>query len=192
MLSRKTSNAIFYAILAAIFLLVLLIRFTSLGALNSRIANVSASNIELQAEIEELEIIVQENKDVASDHLYDLYDRVPETYNEDELSNFTEAQLDLLGINDDPETYRNVDIEEDISFPTGSVFAETTSHFKVVEVEVYFNTTSVAVVDQLIDLLYASEQVFIVNSIEYYSPDTEASIGVTINFLAFYKLETTE
>ena len=190
MLSRKTSNALFYGTLILILTVVLLIRFVTLGTLNAKIEDVTISNTSVKTQIDELSTIVQENKNTQNDHLFELYKSVPQVYNKSILRNFTKAQLELVGIKDLEETSRSVDVFEgdEVTFPISSVFTVLQSKFKVVEVEVYFNTLRIDVVDEFIDLLYENQQVFIVNSIEYLSPDGTL-IGVTINFLAFYELE---
>ena len=189
MLNRKTSNYIFYGTLIAILLAVLVIRTVSLANINGNIEDVTVSNRQVQAQIDDLKDVVQENKDVQIDQLYELYDKVPNFYSQTELTYFTIAQLEQVGITEEGDTLRTVTVDDSVTFPVDSSFAELQQDFKVVEVEVYFNTISVDVVDEFIDLLYQSDQIFIVNSIEYYSPDGENFIGVNVNFLAFYEKE---
>ncbi len=55
--------------------------------------------------------------------------------------------------------------------------------------QVYFTTLDADKIEEFIDLLYNSEQVFILDSIEYTTPDGVNYIGVTVNFLAFYEIE---
>lgn len=187
MLSRKTSNMIFYAVLVAIVLVVVISRFIIIGSINNKIDETIASNRSLQNQIESLEIAVQENKDTASDHLYELYDKVPEVYNQEELVYYTVAQLELIGVTDDFEILRTINVNEEIEFSQFGSFYGTQDEFKVVEVSVYFNTLDLAVVDQFIDRLYSSEQIFVVNDIEYYNYTSGSFVGVTVNYLAFYK-----
>ena len=189
MLNRKTSNYIFYGSLALILLIAVVIRVVALGSLNSRIDIVTASNRTTQANIDALRDVVQENKTVQTDQLYELYGNVPNIYDQTELTYYTIAQLEVVGITENSETLRTVSVNPDVTFPVDTEFANIQEDFKVVEIEVYFNTYTVDVVDEFIDLLYESEQVFIVNSIEYYSPDGTNYIGVTVNFLAFYDVE---
>lgn len=189
MLNRKTSNYIFYGTLALILIVAVAIRFFVLGSLDSSIEAVDASNTKIQQQIDDLKYVVQENRDVQIDELYELYGQVPNMYDQTELTYFTIAQLEVVGITEDSETLRTVVVDDTVTFPTDSEFDKIQDDFLVVEVEIYFNTYTVDVVDQLIDMLYESEQVFIVNAIEYYSPDGTNYIGVTVNFLAFYDVE---
>jgi hypothetical protein len=189
MLNRKTSNYLFYGSLLLILAVVVLIRTVAVSSLNAGIEDVTLDNRTIQNQIDALEEIVQDNKDIQIDHLYDLYGQVPNIYNKTELTFYTIAQLELVGITENPETLRAVTVDDTVTFPVDTEFDDLQDDFLVVEVEVYFNTLSVDVVDEFIDLLYQSEQVFIVNSIEYYSPDGTNYIGVTVNFLAFYDVE---
>lgn len=189
MLNRKTSNYIFYGTLALILIVVFAIRMVTLTNLNANIEKIEKSNREIQDQIDDLKDQVQENKDVQIDQLYELYDMVPNFYSQTELTFYTIAQLEQVGITEHSDTLRSVTVDDQVTFPVESKFTEKQADFKIVEVEVYFNTYTVDVVDEFIDLLYQSDQIFIVNSIEYYSPDGENFIGVTVNFLAFYELE---
>ena len=187
MLSRRTSNLIFYGVLIAILIVVVVSRFIIVGSMSNRIDETVASNRLLQNTIGNLELAVQDNKDTASDHLFELYDKVPEVYNQEELIYYTVAQLELIGITDQFEVLRTVNVDDELEFSQFGAFYETDDEFKVVEVSVYFNTLDLGVVDQFIDRLYSSEQIFVVNEIEYFNYTSGAEVGVTINFLAFYK-----
>lgn len=187
MLSRRASNLIFYGILAAILLVVVISRFVIVGSMSNKIDETVISNRSLQAKISSLETAVQDNKDTASDHLFELYDKVPEMYNQEELVYYTVAQLELIGITDEFEVLRTVNIDEEVEFSQFGAFFETQNEFKVVEVSVYFNTLDLAVVDEFIDRLYSSEQIFVVSEIEYYNYTSGSYVGVNINFLSFYK-----
>ena len=189
MLNRRTSNYIFYGTLFLILVVVLLVRVTVINSLDGAIDDVYTSNAAIQEEIDALREMVQDNKDIQIDHIYTLYEKVPSYYDRNELYNFTIAQLELAGVTNEPDILRDVDPDPNPTFPVGSDFADVQKDFKVVEVEVYFNTHDVTDVDRFIDNLYQAEQVFIVNSIEYYSPIETEYIGVSIKFLAFYTLE---
>lgn len=189
MLNRKTSNYIFYGTLILILAITLIIRTVVIGSLNSNVDSVTLKIRQTQAQIDNLKDTVQENKDVQVNHLYELYGKVPNLYNLEALVNYTYAQLEVVGVTDDNEILRNVSPNDQVTFDVDSEFYDIQKDFKVVEVQVYFNTLTIDLVDQFIDRLYESEQVFIVNSIEYYSPDGTNYIGVTVKFLAFYDVE---
>lgn len=189
MLNRRTSNYIFYGSLVLILALVFLVRTVVLSQMNAQITTVTNDNRNIQDRIDDLEEIVQDNKFVEIDHLYTLFGHVPNIYNQTELTYYTIAKLELVGVTEDPDMQRQISIDDEVSFPVDSEFDDISDEFKVVEVEVYFNTIDIVVVDQFIDSLYQSEQVFIVNSIEYYSPDGTNYIGVTVKFLSFYNVD---
>jgi hypothetical protein len=66
---------------------------------------------------------------------------------------------------------------------------EISTEFDVVEVEIFFETNDILLISDLVDLLNASEQVFFINYVDFYIPDSETYVGVTINFLSFYEKE---
>jgi outer membrane murein-binding lipoprotein Lpp len=190
MLSRRTSNLIFYAVILAITLVVAVTRLLIVGAINNKIDDTVISNRTLQARIETLEQAVQEHKDTASDHLYQLYDKVPQEFNQEELGYYTEAQLELIGITDDFDVRRTVNISDEVEISHTSSFSGLEEQFKIVEVYVYFETQDLLVVDDFIDKLYSSEQIFVVSEIEFSNYTSGQNVGVNITFLAFYELET--
>ncbi len=189
MLNRKVSNYLYYGILILIVGTVLLIRSITLGNINAKITQLEESNISLQKTNDDLEKSVEEYKDIQINHLYELYGQVPNYYSQTELTHYTFAMLEVIGINESVDFQREVDPDSEVTFTDGTTFKQLQEDFKIVEVQVYFTTMDDSVIEEFIDLLFNSEQVFIVSSIEYYSPDGINYIGVKINFLAFYKLE---
>lgn len=189
MLNRKLTNYMFYGILIAIATIVFAIRTVTLGAINTRIEDLEVSNIALQLEIDNLEKIVEENKDNQINHLYELYNQVPNYFDQTELTLFTNAQLESIGINESFDDNTDVYIKIDREFIDGTLYGDLQDLFKIVEVQVEFNAMTTEILEQFIDLLYNAEQVFIVNLIDYSSPDGENYITVNISFLAFYELE---
>jgi len=180
----------FYAILVLIAAVVFGIRSIALGTMNSKTDDLEVSNILLQIQIDELEKIVEENKYNQINHLYELYDKVPNYFVPFELNLYTSALLESIGINESFDDNTDVYIKEDKDFIDGTLFGDLQDRFRIIEVQVEFNIMNTEVLEEFIDLLHNSEQVFIVNFIDYSSPDGENFITVNINFLAFYKLET--
>jgi len=179
----------FYAILLAIAGTVFAIRSIALGAINTRIEDLDISNISLQAIIDDLEKTVEENKDNQINHLYELYDQVPNYFDQTELTLFTNAQLESIGINESFDDNTEVRVKLDREFIDGTLFGDLEDMFNIIEVQVEFNAMTTDILEEFIDLLYNAEQVFIVNLIDYSSPDGENYITVNISFLAFYNLE---
>lgn len=191
MLNRKKSNLIFYGILAGIVLFALILRILILTSFNSSITEVTASNRAIASEIEALRDTVQDNKDKQTEQLFELYDEVPQVYDQTTLTLYTIAQLELAGVSENSETQRSVLIDSNFSAPADSAFKDVKNDFKLVEVEIYFNTTTFDSIELFVDALYDSEQVFVINSIDFYNPDGTNAIGVTISFLAFYAEDST-
>ena len=189
MLNRKLSDYLFYFILVIIVAIILLARSISLGNINAKIETLDDSNISLQQQNDALEIQVEEYKDVQINHLYELYGEVPNYFSQTELTYYTIAMLESIGIDESVDFQRAVYVDDSLTFASNSVFLDLQEDFQIVEVQIYFTTLDVAVIEQFVDLLYNSEQIFILNTIEYTSPDGFNYIGVTINFLAFYDIE---
>ncbi len=189
MLNRKISNYIFYGGLVLIAAIVLLVRSVTLGNINTKIEVLEISNISLQKTNDELEKQVEEYKDVQINHLYELYDKVPNYFSQTELAFFTTAQLEGIGIDSSIDYQRTVNIETEVRFNDESIFGKLESDFKIVEIKVYFTVLDESLIEEFIDLLYNSEQVFIVSSIEYTLPGNISRIGVSISFYAFYDIE---
>ncbi len=188
MLNRKASNYIFYGMLVAIALIVFLIRSVMLGNVTSRIEEVKNSSRLLQNQIDLVDVIVAENRDIQENHLYELYNSVPEEYDDDILVNYIYAQLEIIGVTAAGVIDREIDIKlpEDITFSSDSVYRDLQDDFDVYEVQVYFNTEDLVQIEALIDIIHNSEQVFIVSFVKYNEPDGVNLIGVEIHFLAFY------
>ena len=187
MLNRKMSNYFFYGMLVIITGAVLLTRSITLGNINDKITLLENQNIVLQAMNDDLEKDVEEYKDIKINHLYELYGKVPNYFSQTELTYYTIAQLEVVGIDESVDFQRVVYLNSDVTFSEGSPFYDLQAKFEIVEVQVYFTTLDTDVVEEFMDLLHNSEQVFVIKSIEYTAPDGVNYIGVTLNFLAFYE-----
>lgn len=191
MLNRKLSDYIFIGIMLGILLFVLGIRTVALGAINNNILELEGSNITLSKRITKLETKVELYKDVQSDRLFNLYHNVPSYYSYNELYFNVLTQMYLVGINDTPEFNSKVTIEEEVGDVRIPGYDTINSGFKVVEVQLSFNVLSVSTVEDLLDNLYNSEQVFIVNAITFNIPDEilEDYVTVQLSFYTFYDIE---
>ncbi len=189
MLNRKISNYLFYLIFIGIVAIIYLLRSVMLGGLEDRIATLDANNIILQAQIDSLEDTVQTNKDIQESHLYELYNQVPQKYSSTELTYLIISKLEVIGIDEGIGFYRQITLNPEVTFDGNSTLSEISSEFDVVEVGITFETNDILLISDLIDLLNASEQVFFVNYVDFYIPDSETYVGVTINFLSFYEKE---
>lgn len=189
MLNRKLSEYLFYGSLALITIIVLLINFFLMGNMNERIDQVNRENITLQAQIDDLTEIVQDNKNAQTAYIYELYDQVPGVYSGTELTYETIAIMESRGITESTDYARQVFVNESIRFSEGSLFFELSQRYKFVEVELFFTTTDAQLVKDLLDDLYLSNQIFIVNEITYQIPDGEDYLGITIKLLTMYDVE---
>ena len=192
MLNRKLSEYLFYGSLAIIAGVIMLIRVALMGTMNAQIEETDAANIALERQITALEEIVQDNKQIQTSHLYELYDIVPNVYSGIELNYQTVSILEGLGINESADIQRTVFVDHNVTFSNDSIFFELSQEYKVVEVQVFFTTQSAEIVNNFIDALYDQEQLFIVRDLSYNVPDGEEFISVTVNFLAIYDVELEE
>lgn len=197
MLNRKASNLIFYGSLLGITVIVVIIRFAMLGALDSKIEAVEADSRYTQFLIDQVDEVVSENRGIQQDHLYELYNKVPEMFKDDILVNYVEAKLELVGVTAATIVDRDVDLETDPTFPSDSVFRDIQDDYQIVEVIVTFNTQDDPLtedvneaseqIEDFIDAIHESEQVFIISYVKFNDPDGGTNILVEINFLTFYK-----
>ncbi len=189
MLNRKISNYLFYFVLITILGVVILVRVVTIGNIDDKIADLKRNNIYLQAQIEYIEEIVEDNNDIQISHLYELYNQVPSSISNTELSNYVTALLELVGISENSDMERSVLLNQEVTFSEGTPFFELQNEFQVVEVRIFFSILAEddSVVEDLINLLFNSDQIFIIHNIEYLTPNIDNYIDVSIDFLAFYE-----
>lgn len=188
MLNRKASNYIFYVILIGIFALIYLLRTVMVGGLIERTDALDNNNVLLQAQINALEDVVQANKDVQESHLFELYQQVPQKYSPTELTYLTIAKLELAFIDESIGYDRSITLNPYVVLDEGSALKDAAEPFKVVEVQVRFATSNVQQISDLVDILNESNQVFVVNYIDFYVPEDEYDyIEVNIHFLTFFE-----
>lgn len=195
MLNRKLSEYLFYGSLALITIIILLINMVVMGNIKEDMETTNQSNIALAAEIEALNEIVQDNKGVQTSHLYGLYNQVPGVYSGQELTFKTFAILEQVGIQQDPDVKRGVEINESILFPQDSALYDLSIDYKLVEVNVSFKSNDITQVYDLIDALYETTQIFIIKGVQYTVPEenSEDLLSMQVSFIAIYRTqETTE
>lgn len=192
MLNRRLSDYLFYGTLAAIALVIFLIRSIVIGSMNNEIDTLQTENINLQREIDALSELVQDNRNIQTSHLFELYNTVPNVYSAQSLTYKTVAMLEELGINEEDDLQRTIFIDDTVSFASNQQFQSTLQEYFVVEVQVSFTTTDPDVINELIELVYASDQLFIINDVEYTVPTTDNFVSMYFSFFAVYDLETNE
>lgn len=186
MLNRRLSEYIFYGSLALIAFVVVGIRLVVLGNLNEQIDELDRQNISLERRITILEETVQENREVQTSHLYELYDIIPNVYSGTLLTYKTVAMLETVGIDESDDTQREVLINQEPLLDMQSEFYATLSGYFMVEVEVRFTTTDPTAITDFIDMLFNSDQLFIISSVDYTIPTSEDFVEMEIKFIALY------
>lgn len=193
MLSRKTSDIIFYGIFVLIFLAVIFVRVALVNSVQGRIDSIDSNNEILELQINSIRTLVDENKNQQINNLYQMYEKIPAEYDKTDLVFYTLAKLEQVGISSDPKFSRGIPtVNESKTFSPTSDFIALKERFNVVEVQVTFTTLEIQQIIDFIDEIYNSEQLFIINYIEYEVPEAELSyIPVELSFLAIYEIEPT-
>ena len=187
MRNRKLSEYIFYGILVVITLIVYLLRVSIVGGQRELIDQTDHENIALQAQIDELNELVQSYKDYQTSHLYDLYDIIPNDFSAELLTYKTVWMLESIGINESENYNRSVTVKNYFN-PTLSSLADVYGDYTIVRVDVSFTTDDVTQVEDFIDILYQSEQLFILEAVDYTDTKGEYLKQMNISFLAIYDL----
>ncbi len=190
MLNRKLNNYLFYGVLALIAISLFGLRVLLVGNLQGSIDNLDSDNIDLQNRIDVLEEIVQENKEVQTSHLYELYDIIPNVYSDTALVYKTVSILESVGVTEANDMQRTVYVDGTVEFPSDSEFFEIAQNYFFVEIQVAFTTLDPEVVNAFIDELYNSNQLFIIKNLEYSVPTDSDYVIVSINFYAIYNILT--
>ena len=185
MLNRRLSDYLFYGTLAIIGFLIILLRIAVVGGQQDRIDQLNRQNIQLQAEIDELNELVQENKYIQTSHLYDLYDTIPNVFSEELLRYKTAAMLEQLGIDESEDFNRTIDVVTEVNIGD-SALASVAKNYSIVRVDISFTTDDISYITAIIDHLYNSEQLFIIDSVDYTETNGEFSQEMSVSFLAIY------
>lgn len=187
MLNRKLSNYIYYGIVAAVTLLVIIIRVVVMNNVNGDIDSMKRENTTLDQQITALNEDVQTYYNYQSDVIYDLYKEVPNVYNEDMLEFKITSKLELLGISEDEDFQRKVTINPDTTISVANL-SQYKDKYGYVEIQVSFTISSIQTARDFLDSMYNDDQMFILNRVTYAIPDDESSqeVGIVMYYYAFY------
>lgn len=189
MLNRKTNDLIFYGTLIGIVVGIFLIRLVVIGGQQERIDTMKDANNSLQAEIDDLSILVQENRNVQTNQLYELYYRIPNNYTELSLRLKTTSILDSIGITDSTELFnRDIQIRPNVTLSSSDDLSVAFSGYNIMQVDVSFSSSDITYVTNLIDELLVNEQLFIINGVSYSETIDDVEVQMTVSFFAVYKL----
>ncbi len=95
--------------------------------------------------------------------------------------------LESIGINESENYNRSVTVKNYFN-PTLSSLADVYGDYTIVRVDVSFTTDDVTQVEDFIDILYQSEQLFILEAVDYTDTKGEYLKQMNISFLAIYDL----
>jgi hypothetical protein len=187
MRNRKLAEYLFYGILFTITVVVYGARVVLVGGQQQEIDKMENDNISLQTEIDILNDTVQEYQSYQTSHLYELYDVIPNDFSAELLTYKTVAMLESLGINESDTYNRTVTVYPNYD-SSASVLSEVAEGYYIVKVEVSFTTDDINDVVNFIDMLYQSEQLFILDSLDYTDTGGDYQREMNISFLAIYDL----
>ncbi len=189
MLNRKLSNYIYYGAIAFVIILIFIVRAIAVGSINGKIDDLEKQNIRLQAEITELNSIVQDNSDSQSAQIYELNKNIPNVYSENTLSYKVISKLERLGIDESVDTQRSVIINPVISIDAIESIKSFKNDYDFVEIQITFTTQDADDVYNFLDSMYNDDQLFILNRVSYNIPEDEEFVTVSISYIAFYDAE---
>ncbi|MCF7926073.1 MAG: hypothetical protein K9L74_00660 [Candidatus Izimaplasma sp.] len=191
MLNRKVTDYIFIGSIVIVVIIILGLRAIVLGSINSKIDALDEANKSLQTQITDLEKIIEENRDVKTTVLYDLYSQVPNFYKGNELNYKIIAILEEIGINESLDMQRNVHITETATLPSNAGLEVLNEEYNVVQVDIFFTTQDLSQIIDLLDALHQNEQLFVISNVDYSIPsETQDNfVGVSISLYTLYDLE---
>ena len=147
MLNRKLSNYLFQGSLVLILAAVILARSIIIGNIDSSIEQKTTSNRILQKEITALEAVVEENKGLQSNHLYELYHRVPSYFSQEELEFEIYSYLYLIGLDYQSIYESNIDIKD---YTSTTSFNGLNDVYTIKSISLQFNTTDQESIETII------------------------------------------
>jgi hypothetical protein len=186
MLNRKLTNSLFYLIILIVLAVVYLVRMIMLGNIEGEISELDKNNEQLQNQILQLEQTVEENRYFDQSFRYELYDAIPSTFNQTQLVYDTNALLELAGINLSPEMMRSVVINPEPSLISQSPVSQIANEYNIVQITIYFNTNDLSLINDYIDILEESNQLYLLNTLNYSYPIINEYVPIQLSYYAFY------
>jgi hypothetical protein len=129
---------------------------------------------------------VEENRYIDQSFLYELYKEVPSVYNETQLVYDTNALLELAGITLDPNTLRTVEINSEVSVSNENPIASLAEDYKIVEIAVFFTDNDISKIQDFIDVLESTNQLYLLNTLNYSNSLDGENVPIALSYYAFY------
>ncbi len=92
-----------------------------------------------------------------------------------------------IGIDDSEEYNASITMASNLTTSGIEEYAELSKNYKIVLIDISFNTYSIDTIEELIVNLHNSDQVFMINTLEYSEPDGENLVAVSITMFSYYE-----
>ena len=141
----------------AILLVIIVIRFVTVGSITNKIDTLEKENITLQKQITELNVIVQDNRNAQTDYIYELNKFIPAIYSGETLEYKIVSKLERLGISEAKIFDRAVVIDETVKLDKVEQLIQYKNAYGVVEIMISFTTQDVTDISNLLDSMFEEE-----------------------------------
>lgn len=190
MLSKKLSDYIFIGAVLFIIITVFVVRILILNQYDSRIENAENDIIRLESQITQVSALVDDNRNDQLSSMVEMYQVTPSEYNGGQLVNYVYGMLELSNIKRDNNLLREVSIQSSSLFPDDSDFRNVPSTLTPYRFRVNVEVESFDYIEDFIDRMHNSEQLFIIETFEYTIPEESVDpIEVNLYFITYYNLD---
>ena len=187
MLSKRTNDIIFIAIIVVVAVGMIFMRFTLINQIDDRIDRTRSQNETLVFEIASLTGDINRYRDSAAPSQVELYQVTPRSFNRNQLSLFITAEAFRAGITNEAEFNRSINVLTTRATPLeNSPHHALLSHFDLYIVTITYQSDTLDELHTLLDLLDDAEQLFLIRSIDYNLSPTHDRIPITLTFYAVY------
>ncbi len=186
MLSKRLSDFIFLGIIVLVIIAVVVARFFLLGVFDDRIEEAKETNEDLEIELLENQQLISDYRDDVLPSEAELHRAMPSSYSYTRLRNKVQGHLELEGITAEAHRDRSVEINENAAIPPEAALSEYAGPYDAVGIRIRFNTDDVSEAADVVDRLYAQDQLFVLHSVEY---ETGGTSRLDLRFITFYHLQ---
>ena len=187
MLSKRLSDIIFVGIIVVVAVSIVFMRFILINQIDDNIARLRTQNESLTFEIASLRGDINRYKDIPAPSQVELHQAIPRHFDRNQLSLFVTAEAIRAGITNDPLFNRSVNVISTPAVPLeNSPYRELTNHFDLYIINLRYNATSLDELYDFLDLLEASEQLFLIRSVNYQAADSTGRFPIDLTLYAVY------
>ncbi len=187
MLNKKMNDIIFIAMVVIVAAVIVFIRFTVLGQIDDRIERNETDNARLIEQILVIQNLVQENRQDQLPSMIEMFDRVPESFDFDELTYYIEGSLVISGIPIQGENAASVTINSNPALPAqGTPHRALSNQLTLHEVRIEMTLTSIDTLYALLDELLYENPMMLIRDIQFETELGSTDIPIVLNLYALY------